>query len=182
MGWNYLYIPKLQLLQHCSVGIDKQFHYTFYNGCNYLSLLGVLLRIWQYTFTEKKPTFSSRIISCDQAALLMVQCDRPSVYPSVCPSHLIQYVPIIVSSQNFQGLLPLTYERSVQKVKVIDQRSRSQPFRDHILDPVVFQGHLSNFKVTRNKKSPIVTQIGHFRNVTQVWIHQWLWNDSQSLK
>ena len=29
--------------------------------------------------------------------------------------------------------------------------------------PIVFQGHPSNFKVTRNKTSPILTQIGRFR-------------------
>ena len=28
--------------------------------------------------------------------------------------------------------------------------------------PIVFQGHPSNFKVTRDKTSPILTQIGHF--------------------
>ena len=109
---------------------------------------------------------------------------------------------------------------------------------------IVFQGHPSNFKVTRNKTSPILTQIGRFRTigrsqlsnpsdlpcllcshhriimkfsgiiindqskvhakgqgqrskvkvtevtiqlncfrtVTPVWIHQWLRNDTQSLK
>ena len=31
--------------------------------------------------------------------------------------------------------------------------------------PIVFQGHQSNFKVTRYKTSPILTQIGHFRTV-----------------
>ena len=31
--------------------------------------------------------------------------------------------------------------------------------------PIVFQGHLSNFKVTRYKTSPILTQIGHFWTV-----------------
>ena len=36
--------------------------------------------------------------------------------------------------------------------------------------PIVFQGHPSNFKVTRNKKSPILTRIEHFRTVTQVWL------------
>ena len=48
--------------------------------------------------------------------------------------------------------------------------------------PIVFEGHLSNFKVTRPKKLSILTQIGRFRTVTPVWIHWWLWNDSQSLK
>ena len=48
--------------------------------------------------------------------------------------------------------------------------------------PIVFQGHPSNFKVTRDKTSPILTQIGRFRTVTPVWIHQWLWNVARSLK
>ena len=48
--------------------------------------------------------------------------------------------------------------------------------------PIVFQGHTSNCKVTRLKKSSILTQIGRFRTLTQVWIHWWLWNDAQSLK
>ena len=48
-------------------------------------------------------------------------------FPSVCPSHLFDYVPIILSSWNFQELLPMTKVRSMQKVKVRGQRSRSQP-------------------------------------------------------
>ena len=51
---------------------------------------------------------------------------RLSVCPSVCLSHLFDYVPIIVSSRNFQELLPMTKVRSKQKVKVRGQRSRSQ--------------------------------------------------------
>ena len=47
--------------------------------------------------------------------------------------------------------------------------------------PIVFQGHPSNFKVTRDKKSPIFTRIERFRTVTQVWLHRWIWNDAQSL-
>ena len=31
--------------------------------------------------------------------------------------------------------------------------------------PIVFQGHPSNFKVTQNKTSPILTQIGRFRTI-----------------
>ena len=47
---------------------------------------------------------------------------------------------------------------------------------------IVFQGNPSNFKVTRDKKSPIFTRIERFRTVTLVWIHCWLWNNAQSLK
>ena len=31
-------------------------------------------------------------------------------------------------------------------------------------------------------KSLISTQIGHFRTVSPVWIHRWLWNDTYSLE
>ena len=33
--------------------------------------------------------------------------------------------------------------------------------------PIVFQGHPSNFKVTQDKTSPILTQIGRFRTIGQ---------------
>ena len=66
------------------------------------------------------------VFSCDQAALQMVFSVCLSVRPSVRPSHLFDYVPIIVSSWNFQELLPVTEVTSVQKVKVRGQRSRSQ--------------------------------------------------------
>ena len=47
--------------------------------------------------------------------------------------------------------------------------------------PIVFQGHPSNFKVTWDKKSPILSWIESFWTVTLVWIHWWIWNDAQSL-
>ena len=50
----------------------------------------------------------------------------PSVRLSVRLSHLFDYVPIIVSSWNCQELLPMTKVRSMQKIKVRGQRSRSQ--------------------------------------------------------
>ena len=57
----------------------------------------------------------------------------PSVCLSVCPSvrlsHLFDYVPIIVSSWNFQELSHWPRVRSMQKVKVRGQRSRSQRSR-----------------------------------------------------
>ena len=47
--------------------------------------------------------------------------------------------------------------------------------------PYCFQGDLSNFKITRLKKSSVLTKIEGFRTVTHVWIDRWLWNDRQSL-
>ena len=70
------------------------------------------------------------VFSCDRAAIWLVQSVCPSICPSiclsVCLSHLFHHVPIIVSSWNFQEWLPRSKVMSMQKVKVWDQRSRSQ--------------------------------------------------------
>ena len=58
-----------------------------------------------------------------------------SVRPSVCLWHLFDYVPVIVSSWNFQKLLPLTEVMSMRKVKVRGQRSRSQRSWPHLAIP-----------------------------------------------
>ena len=79
---------------------------------------------------------------------------RLSVRLSVCLSHLFDYVPIIVSSWNFQELLPITNDQSKVHAKVQGQRS----------------------KVTE-----VTTQLNRFRTVTPVWIHIWWWNDAYSL-
>ena len=121
-----------------------------------------------------------------------------SVRPSVRPSHLFDYVPIIVSSWNFPELLPMTNVRSMQKVNVTEVRTQLNRFRTvtpvwiHIcwwndaqmvlrrgaiffsMSTIKFQGHTL-------KKSSILTQMGRFRTVTPVWIRQWLRNDGQSL-
>ena len=56
----------------------------------------------------------------------------PSVCLSVCLWHLFDYVPIIISSWNFQKLLPMTNVTFMQKVKVRGQRSRSQRSRPNL--------------------------------------------------
>ena len=125
---------------------------------------------------------------------------------SVRSSHLFDNVPVILSSWNFQELLPLTDVMSVQKAKVRGQRSVTEnktplscfrtvtPVWIHIWwwndaqSLMLLRGALlffkvipSNFKFTWLKISTL-TQIGCFRTVTPVWIHQWLWNGAQSLK
>ena len=54
--------------------------------------------------------------------------------------------------------------------------------------PIVFQGHPSNFKVTRDKTSPILTQIGHFRTIGRSQLSNpsdlpcfWTWASINSL-
>ena len=99
------------------------------------------------------------VFSCDQAALQMVfsvclsVC--PSVRPSVCLSLLFHHVSIIVSSWNFQELLPWSKVMSMQKVKVRAQRSRSQ------------------------RSTPNLAVSGL---LTPVWIHIWQWNHAHSWK
>ena len=38
---NYLFIPYIQRLHRLSFVMDEQFHPSLYNGCNYLSMLGL---------------------------------------------------------------------------------------------------------------------------------------------
>ena len=66
------------------------------------------------------------VFSCDQAAIWLVLSVCLSVGPSVCLSHLFHHVPIIVSSWNFQELLPWSKVMSMQKVKVKGQGHRGQ--------------------------------------------------------
>ena len=71
-------------------------------------------KCFTYHRPQRRPRKSG--FSCHEAALWMVL----SVCPSVRLSHLFHYVPVIVSSWNFQELM------SMQKPKVRGQRSRSQ--------------------------------------------------------
>ena len=102
-----------------------------------------LVALWQQVF------------SCDQAALWMVQSVCLSVCLSVRPSHLFHHVPSIVSSWNFQELLPWTEVMSMQKLKVRGQRSRSQ------------------------RSTPNLAVSGL---LTSAWIHIWQWNHAHSWK
>ena len=43
MRWNVLSISKLQRLHSWGLGTDKSFHPIFYDGCNYLFILGLIL-------------------------------------------------------------------------------------------------------------------------------------------
>ena len=92
--------------------------------CNAVFITWYMIMMWYLSSRWLSVIIScyNVIFSCDQAALWMVQ----SVRPSVCLSHLFDYVPIIASSQNFQELLPITEVMSMQKLRVIGQRSRSQ--------------------------------------------------------
>ena len=89
------------------------------------AILNMFSWIKMYEIPSK---FNGSFFSCDQAALRTLLSVRPSVRLSVCLSvclsHLFHYV--IVSSWNFQDLLPLTKVTSLQNVMVKGQSSRSQ--------------------------------------------------------
>ena len=97
---------------------------------------------------------NSTIFSCDQAALWMVFSVCLSVCPSLRPSHLFDYV----------------HHRIIMKFSGVITTDQGNV---HAKD----QGQRSKVKVTE-----VTTQLSRFRTVTPVWIHQWLRNDTQSLK
>ena len=135
----------------------------------------------------------------------------PSVRLSVCPSVRLSVTPFWLCSHHriimkLSGVI--TNDQSKVHAKGQGQRSRSQrsqpnltvsglklqfefTYDDEMMHiawccleevPYCFSRSSVKFKVTRLSKSSNLTQIGHFRTVTQVWIHQWLRNDAQSLK
>ena len=129
----------------------------------------------------------------------------PSVRPSVTPFWLCSHHRIIMK---FSGVI--TSDRSDVHAKGQGQRSKvkvtevtTQLYRFRTVTPVwihvwwwnyacslimLRRDALLFFKVicqisrSHSSKSSNMTQIGRFRTVTPVWIHQWLQNDAQSLK
>ena len=119
----------------------------------------------------------SYIISCHQAALRTLQSVCPSVCLSICASvhlwHLFHNVFVIISSWNFQELLPLRCPCKSSRSEVKDQGHRGQNPTSLFLDcssrlnshmmmiwcksldvvqeksPTVFEGHSSNFKLLK---------------------------------
>ena len=94
-------------------------------------------------------------LAADQAALWMVQSDRPSVHPSVRPSvtpfRLRSHHHIIMK---FSG--DITSDRRDVHAKGQGQRSKV-------------------------KVKEVTTQLNRFWTVTPVQIHIWWWNDAYSL-
>ena len=76
------------------------------------------LMLAKMLFPHRKSGSIFLVFSCDQAALRTPLSVRPSVRLSVCLSHPFHYVPLIISSWNFQELLLSTKVMSMQEVKV----------------------------------------------------------------
>ena len=106
---------------------SRDWYYSGRSMC--FNLLVYLFFYWFWSLSnhviDQRWIWHHIIFSCDQAALLMVQSVCLSVRLSVRHT-FFYYVPIIVSSRNFQELLPMTEVTSMQKVKVRSKRSRSQ--------------------------------------------------------
>ena len=133
---------KVHALGTCTKFQLENSHHNVISGIVYFTWLFWRARkmLMKPSFLDKESKYKhyrynvnscmGRIFSCDQAAIWLVQSVclsvRLSVRPSVRLSHLFHHVPIIVSSWNFQELLPWSKVMSMQKVKVRGQRSRSQ--------------------------------------------------------
>ena len=103
------------------------------------------------------------------------------VRPSLCLLHHFHNVPVIVSSWNFQELLPTTKVMSTQsqrlKVKVTEVKTQYSRFRT--VTPVWIWIWWWN-----DAQSLMLLKRGSlyfFKVICQVGIHRWLWNDAQSL-
>ena len=131
-----------------------------------------------------------------------------SVCPSVCTSVHHNFLTMFPSSYHQAFLGVITNDRSDVRAKGQGQRSRSQrstpnlavsrllfqfefTYDDEMMHrawcclgevPYCFLRSSVKFQGRTANKSSILTQIGRFWTVTPVWIHQWLWNDAQSLK
>ena len=129
-------------------------------------------QFWPNSESWSVKTFQ-RLFSCDQAALWVVQ----SICLSVCLSVRHTFFTMLPSSSHheifrsyyqWQKWCPCKRSRSEVKSQGHRGQNPSYPFQD--------------CKSQGLKKSSNLTQIGRFRTITPVWIHQWLWNDAQSLK
>ena len=145
------------------------------------------------------------VFSCNQAALQMVISVRLSVCLSVTPFWLCSHHRIIMKFSgvitNGQSKVHAKGQGQRSKVKVTEVTTELNRFRtvtpvwihiwwwnDAYSFMLLWRGALLFLKVIRQisrsptLKMPNLTQIGRFRTVTPVWIHQWLQNDAQSLK
>ena len=146
------------------------------------------------------------IFSCDEAALRT----RPSVCLSVYLSVWHTFFTIFLSLHHHEIFRNFYHWKSdvhargegqISEVKVKEvkiQFSRfwtvtpvwihrwlwndAQSWKYHRKDPYCFSRSSIEFQGHRGRKiANFFTRIEHFRTVTPVWIHRWLWNDAQCL-
>ena len=84
MEWIYLSIPKFQRLHCWSLGVEKSFHPTLYNGYNYLSMLRLKL------IHVSKKGASALSVGCFH------QYRRITVSGTLCFEHILNIVADIL--------------------------------------------------------------------------------------
>ena len=92
---------------------------------------------WWYTLMKNKHQISLYLGLKKMANILQITFGNGFSFKknyclSFCLSHLFHYVPIMVSSWNFQEWLPITEVMSMQKFKVRGQKSRLQRSKSKI--------------------------------------------------
>ena len=131
---------------------------------NYFSLNSLYLMLLKFTLTTLNVTYGSN----NRNILAATKKLHDLFSPSFCPSHLFHHVHVIISSWNYQELLPLTKvmpspgKRSRSKVKVTEAKTiffpiGAFPDRNSSLN--------SQMTMTWSKKTMILS-----------------WNDTQSSK
>ena len=85
---------------------------------------------------------------------------------------IVDFDPYI---ERFRTVTPVRIDRCYEMMHKAWSSIEEVPYR-FSRSSVKVRGHAAK------KKSSIRTQIGRFQSVTLDWIHQWLWNDTQSLK
>ena len=134
MNWNWSYSPETpnlgqirRFLEPCDLEIWRM---TLKNKrAPLLSIIKLYASFHHHMWIKTGVTVRKRLswvvtsVTLTLTFCMDVTSVRLSVCPSVTPFH---NVPIIVSSWNFQELLPWSKVMSMQKVKVRGQRSRSQ--------------------------------------------------------
>ena len=93
--------------------------------------LNVTARIFRFLSTTSRMIIYNSFFSAVGLCSSKNTSFRLSLCLSVRLSHLFHYVPIIVSSWNFQEWLPITEVMSMQKVNVRGHRSRSHRTKYH---------------------------------------------------
>ena len=74
VGWNNLSIPKLQLCNHWSLGMDKYFHHILYWVSDYLSMQGLkLIHISKGGYWSSAGTVIT-ISNIGRHSLLVIRC------------------------------------------------------------------------------------------------------------
>ena len=129
--------PLLQFLR-LQQKIHLEYQHAVWSCCNGNIFVILNMKIYlKITLSKWQPLFLAATKQLYEwfspSVCLSVRLSvRLSVCPSVRPSHLFDYVPINVSSWNFQKLLPVTEVTSKQKMEVRGQRSRSQRSRPNL--------------------------------------------------